>query len=200
MSQERGKARREQILDAAFHAFAELGYRDTAVDEIARQSSTSKGGVYFHFPNKEAIFRELMRTTSDRLVAKVEAAVAAETDPIDRADVAIRTVLETFAGHRTMARLLLVDGIAAGRGFQAEIDRLHERFAALITGYLDNAVAEGVIPAIDTVVAGQAWFGSLDELVRRWLTAEKPGPLTDAYPTLRLLLLRGVGVAEERLR
>ena len=42
---ERSRARREQILDAAFHTFSRRGYRDTAVDEIAAAAETSKGGV-----------------------------------------------------------------------------------------------------------------------------------------------------------
>src|SRR5436190_8379473 len=96
---ERSRARREQILDAAFHTFTRRGYRDTAVDEIASAAETSKGGVYFHFPTKESIFRELMRTTADRLGDKVERAVAQEVDPIAKADAALRAVLLTFAGH-----------------------------------------------------------------------------------------------------
>lgn len=196
---ERSRTRRERILDAAFHTFARRGYRDTAMDEIAAAAETSKGGVYFHFPTKEAIFRELMRTTADKLVAKVERAVAAETDPIARAEAALRTVLGTFAGHRTMARLLFVDAIGAGRAFHAETDALHERFARLIAGYLDDAIAKGAIPPIDTRVTSVAWFGALNEIVARWVMAEPPGHLEDAYPTLRAVLLRSVGVPEARI-
>jgi TetR/AcrR family transcriptional regulator, fatty acid metabolism regulator protein len=197
--QSRSRRRRERILDAAFHVFTHRGYRDTPVEEIARQADTSKGGVYFHFPSKESIFLELMRSTGERLVAKVEAAVATEEEPVARADAAIRTVLATFAGHRTMARLLLVDAAGAGRIFHGEIDRLHERFARLIAGYLDDAVDRGVIPPLDTRVAGEAWFGAIHEVVLRWLVAEHPPRLEEAYPTLRALLLRSVGVPEERI-
>ena len=87
---EQSRSRRERILDAAFHAFATRGYRDTAVDDIAGAAETSKGGIYFHFPTKEAIFRELMETTADKLVARVEKAVALETEPVARAEAAIR--------------------------------------------------------------------------------------------------------------
>src|SRR6476646_10509788 len=90
---EQSRSRRERILDAAFHAFATRGYRDTAVDDIAGAAETSKGGIYFHFPNKESIFRELMETTADKLVARVERAVALETEPVARAEAAIHTVL-----------------------------------------------------------------------------------------------------------
>ncbi len=196
---ERSRARREQILDAAFHTFSRRGYRDTAVDEIAAAAETSKGGVYFHFPTKEAIFRELVKTTADRLAIKVERAVAEQTDPIDRADAALRTVLLTFAGHRTMARLLFVDAMGAGRVFNAETNALHDRFAGMIAGYLDEAVASGAIPPIDTALTGVAWFGALNEVVARWLLVDDPAPLETVYPTLRALLLRSVGVDEARI-
>ena len=124
---EQSRGRRERILDAAFHAFSIRGYRDTAVDDIAGAAETSKGGVYFHFPTKEAIFRELMSTTADKLVAKVERAVAREVEPVARAEAALRIVLETFAGHRTMARLLFLDTVGAGRVFQQETNALHDR-------------------------------------------------------------------------
>lgn len=196
---EKSRTRREQILDAAFHAFTQRGYRDTAMDEIAAEANTSKGGVYFHFPTKEAIFRELMRSTADRLAAKVERAVAAETDPIARAEAALRTVLHTFGGHRTMARLLFLDSLGAGRTFLVETAALHSRFAAMIRAYLADAVAAGAIPPIDVEVTSQAWFGALNEVVARWLLDERPGRLDDAYPALRSVLLRSVGVPESRI-
>ena len=152
---ERSRTRRERILDAAFHTFSRRGYRDTVMDEIAAAAETSKGGVYFHFPTKEALFRELVRTTADRLAAKVERAVAAETEPIARADAALRTVLSTFAGHRTMARLLFVDALGAGRAFNAETNELHERFAGMIAGYLDEAVASGAMSRIPSSQAAR---------------------------------------------
>jgi len=196
---ERSRARREQILDAAFHTFSRRGYRDTAVDEIAAAADTSKGGVYFHFPTKEAIFRELVRTTADRLAAKVERAVAEQTEPIARADAALRTVLATFAGHRTMARLLFVDALGAGRVFSAEANALHDRFAGMIAGYLDEAVAAGAIPPLDTTLTGVVWFGALNEVVARWLLVDDPAPLDSVYPALRALLLRSVGVDEAHI-
>lgn len=197
--QERGVRRRERILDAAFHVFSRRGYRAAGVDEVGRQAETSKGGVYFHFPTKEALFLELLRTTADRLVDKVEREVAEVPDPIDRADVALRTVLGTFAGHRTMARLFLIDAVGAGSTFQSELQRMHERFITIIAGHLDDAVAADIIDPIDTRLAGTAWFGALNEVVMRWLMDDDPGRLEDAYPTLRAILLRSVGIDGERL-
>ncbi len=195
---DQGRASREAILDGAFETFTRSGYRDTAIDDIAAAADISKGGIYFHFPNKELIFRELMRTTADKLVGKVEEAVEGEPDPICRAEAALRTVLEVFAGHRTMARLFFEAG-GAGRGFQTELNALHQRFARLIQSYLDQAVTDGTIPPLDTRITSVAWFGALDEVVAQWLEADRPGRLEDAYPTLRAILLRSAGVSESRI-
>jgi TetR/AcrR family transcriptional regulator, fatty acid metabolism regulator protein len=196
---EQSRSRRERILDAAFHAFSTRGYRDTAVDDIAGAAETSKGGIYFHFPTKEAIFRELMDTTADKLVGRVERAVALQTEPVARAEAAIHTVLTTFAGHRTMARLLFLDTMGAGRVFQAETNALHARFAALVQGYLDDAVTAGAVPPLDTRLTAIAWFGAINEVVARWLLADDPARLEDAYPGLRAALLRSAGVPEARI-
>jgi len=199
MKQERSARRRERILDAAFSVFSQRGYRQAGVDEVGRQAETSKGGVYFHFPTKEALFLELLRTTAERLDGKVERTIAPYDDPIERADVALRTVLGVFAGHRTMARLFLIDAVGAGPEFQAELQRMHARFAAIISRQLDEAVEAGTIEPIDTEIAGMAWFGALNEVVMRWLMSDDPERLEDTYPTLRSILLRSVGIPEERI-
>ena len=196
---ERTRKRRERILDAAFHVFSRTGYREAAVDDIAREADTSKGGIYFHFPTKESIFVELLDSTADRLIAKVVRVVDTETEPVARASAAIAATLGIFSGHRSMARLLLIDGLGSGAMFRVETLRLHDRFTSLIASYLDGAVADGAIPPLDTLVAGAIWFGAIHELVVRWLVSDHPAPLEDAFPTLRMLLLRSVGVTETRI-
>ena len=108
-------------------------------------------------------------------------------------------MLTTFAGHRTMARLLFLDTMGAGRVFQSETNALHARFAVLIQGYLDEAVASGAIPPTDTRITSIAWFGAINEVVARWLLADKAASLEEAYPALRATLLRSAGVPEARI-
>lgn len=190
--QERSLTRRRRVLDAALEIFARDGYGETAVDEIARASDTSKGGIYFHFPSKQALFLCLLDEAGKLLLDRVERAMAAEADPIARGEAALREVLHTFGGHRSLARLLLVEARGAGRDFHAKLSEFHAQFAGLITRCLDDAVAQGALPPHDTELAGVAWFGAVDEVVTRWVLTGKPQRLEDAYPALRSLLLHGV--------
>ena len=192
MEQVRSQQRHERILDAAARVFASKGYHGTLVDEIASEADTSKGGVYFHFPTKQAIFLALLDRLADTLRERVEAAVAGEPDPIGRAEAALRVVLDTFASHRRLTRLFMVEALGAGPEFNARMMHIRAAFADLIRVHLDEAVATAAIPAIDTRVAATAWFGAVNEVVTHWALAERPGDLHAAYPTIRAMLLRAI--------
>jgi TetR/AcrR family fatty acid metabolism transcriptional regulator len=199
VEQDRRRRRHARILEAASRVFSEKGYHETAMDDIALASHTSKGGLYFHFPNKQTLFLALLDQLTGQLRARVEAAIAAEDDPIRKAEAALRVVLHTFATHRTLARLFLVETAAAGRAFHERLAAIRAAFAALIRVHLDAAVAAGVIPPQDTALAAQVWFGALEAVVTRWLLEEPPSSLEDCYPALRTLLLRSVGVPPARI-
>ena len=64
---ERTKRARAQILDAALKLFAHRGYGATTVREIAEAAGLSHGNVYYHFPEKEVIFRALLQRYMDAL-------------------------------------------------------------------------------------------------------------------------------------
>src|SRR5207248_3078430 len=66
--------RPQQILDAALAVFDEEGLDRARLDDIARRAGIAKGTIYLYFPNKEALFREVLRQTigSGRLERGIE--------------------------------------------------------------------------------------------------------------------------------
>ena len=196
MSQVRALDRQRRILEAALAVFTKRGYRETSVDEIADEASTSKGGLYFHFPGKQALFRALLDVSAARLLEKVDSAIAAESDPVARADAALLTVLRAFSGHRALARLFMIEALGAGPEFQERLLQIHEEFIALIQHHLQAAVTAGAIEPADTAIASRAWFGALNEVILFWLVRNQPEQLEDAYDALRPLLMRSVGVKQ----
>jgi AcrR family transcriptional regulator len=195
--QSRSEVRRERILESALDVFARRGYRDAAMDEIASESETSKGGLYFHFPNKQTIFVALLDRMAALLMTRAEVAIAAETDPVRRIDVALEVVLSTFGSHRRLSRLFLIDAVGAGRELNDKMLDVHREFAAMIARHLDEAVRQGAIPPLDVQIAAKAWFGAINEVVLTWVLEDDGPPLDDALPTLRALLRRSVGAPAE---
>lgn len=190
----KGERRREQILEAALDVFTRRGYGDAAMDEIATESATSKGGLYFHFASKQALFGALLDRAADLLMSRLEAAVAAETDPLRRADAAIARALHVFGSHRGLARLFLID--AHTREFAPRLLAIRARFADRIARDLDEGVRQRLIPPCDTRLAGRIWFGAVNEVVVQWLVTPGAPPLESHYAELRAILRRGLGAPD----
>ena len=69
---------RDRILEAAAKVFASKGYHDTKVDDIVKDSQTSKGAFYFYFPSKQDIFLALVDTFADLLESRLRDRLSAE--------------------------------------------------------------------------------------------------------------------------
>jgi len=196
---ERRESTRRKILDAAVRVFAEKGYHEAAVDDIVRASSTSKGAVYFHFPNKQGVFLALVEYLSGQVIDRMELAIDAEKGGINRVDSALRTALQFFGSHRSLARILVVEVLGLGNSFHPRLLSLRVRFTELIKKHLDRAVADGSIPIQDTELAARVWLGALNELAVRWLYAESEESLEAQLPALSALLLRSIGYEQSAL-
>ncbi|OYD60075.1 UNVERIFIED_ORG: TetR family transcriptional regulator [Burkholderia sp. CF145] len=69
---ERHALTRQRVLDGAKSVFVRLGYGGASIESIAAEAGYSRGAVYFSFPNKEALFIELLRLHTERKTAELE--------------------------------------------------------------------------------------------------------------------------------
>ena len=185
------KATRERILEAAEEVFAAKGYHEALVDDIAEETSLSKGGVYFHFPSKERLFFAVMDRLADRLVERAERAAANGEKPLERAEAALEAVLGALGRRRRLARLLMVQGYSMGNAFERKRVELFGRFAGVIKKHLDAAVEAGEIGRVDTEVAAHIWLGATNEVVIRWLYGGRTSP-AESLPLLKDVLVGGL--------
>lgn len=184
------EATRDRILEAAEQVFADKGYHDALVDEVASATALSKGGIYFHFPSKEDLFFAVVDRLADRLIAKVERESSTQSTAIGRAEAALVAVFSALGKRRRLAKLLMVQGYSMGNAFGRKRVELFGKFASLIRMRLDDAVRAGEIPPVDTMVVSHIWLGAINELVIRWLYSGEPAPAA-ALPILRAVLVEG---------
>jgi AcrR family transcriptional regulator len=67
--------RPEQIINAALQVFGERGLANARLQDIAARAGVSKGTIYLYFPNKEELFREMIRRTAVAALERAEKAV-----------------------------------------------------------------------------------------------------------------------------
>src|SRR5574340_490300 len=69
--------RPRQIIEAALQEFGDRGLAAARLEDIARRAGVSKGTIYLYFPNKEALFREMIRQVIGETLAQAQARIGA---------------------------------------------------------------------------------------------------------------------------
>jgi AcrR family transcriptional regulator len=149
--------RPKQIIDAALEVFAERGLSAARLDDIAKIAGLSKGTIYLYFPNKEELFREVVRTTVIEYIARAELIFETERDALS----ALRVWMEEYwkrlrspvfpAMHRIFtSELQSFPDLAA---FYAT--EVVERSQRLVCGMVQRAIDDGVFRRTDPLVASR---------------------------------------------
>jgi AcrR family transcriptional regulator len=72
---------RARLLDAAMRQMASAGYQGATLDRIAAEAGCTKGALYWHFPNKHALFLALVEQSIAGNIAGLDALVQVNQDP-----------------------------------------------------------------------------------------------------------------------
>lgn len=110
--QRRKEDRPAEITEAALATFAEKGYAQTRVSDVAKRAGVSKGLMYLYFKTKEELFKAVIRSfVSPRFEALIES-----MDQAESAEAFLRGPFLSFAQMlpRSPARILIRLMIAEG--------------------------------------------------------------------------------------
>lgn len=121
-NRERTEATRALLIDAARTLFVQKGYADTGTPEIVAAAGVTRGALYHHFADKQALLRAVVERESRSVADEIDRAAPADLAPVD-ALVAGGEAFVSAMAKPGRTRLLLLDGPAVlGRGEMDAID------------------------------------------------------------------------------
>jgi AcrR family transcriptional regulator len=143
---ERSAEMRVRLVTAARRLFVAQGYAATSTPTIVEEAGVTRGALYHHFPDKQAIFNAVVEAESAAVAEAIEAADAPTMTALERLLAGAEAYIRAMqAEGRT--RLLLVDGPAVlGREAMRQIEGRHGD-ASLKIG-LEAAMAEGALRSL----------------------------------------------------
>lgn len=121
----RTQATRAALVEAARTLFIEQGYAETGTPQIVERAGVTRGALYHHFADKQALFRAVVEAESEAVAGEITASTPEELPALD----ALIRGGEAFMAAMSQpgrTRLLLLDGPAVlGRTRMDEIDAHH---------------------------------------------------------------------------
>lgn len=148
-----------QILDAAFHEFGERGLAGARLDDIAKRAQVAKGTIYLYFPNKEALFREMVHATIVSALVAEEASLAGLAS--ETAEAQLRRLGQgwwTFLRTERVQALQRLVALELGQFpdlMQFYADEVIARGRRLVSGIIARGVERGEFREVDPQIAAR---------------------------------------------
>ena len=148
----RKEARHQEIVDAGLTVFGERGFAAARLEDVAARAGVSKGTLYLYFPNKEELFKAVVREAILPNLEMAERLLAGSQGP---SFAVLETLLTLFAARvlKTRAGAIPKLIIAEAGNFPDLARFYHEevirRAFALLAAVLERGVARGEFRPVD---------------------------------------------------
>jgi AcrR family transcriptional regulator len=185
---------RERIITALVDTVAERGYNATTVADITKAASVSRRTFYEHFADKEACFLAAYEMVSDHIRASMRAAAESFEDWPQQVRAALATMLRFLSGEPDLARLCMIEPIAAGGEIAARHRASMQGFVEILKAGRPEGGRSLPEATEETLVGG------IISLIVRELSAGRAAELEGLLPDLVELSLAPYVGAEEAER
>ena len=163
-AQARGKQSRREIVSVAIDCFSRHGYQGTSIDRIARAAGMTKGALYYHFEDKEAL---LFGALDDRIGGFERVVVERVThvkDPIAAlhavADICVEQA--TRSNHRRFMLTLIVEALDTYPALSERFRQMMTRFRAFLANTVRIGQKKGIFKkSADPDLGAQLFVSSL---------------------------------------
>jgi AcrR family transcriptional regulator len=101
-----GEETRAKILDAAEQIFAERGYASTSTREIGRLAGMDKYAIYYHFKNKESLYRAVIERSFSKMTAFIDGIFPQDVVSLEELERVFEKILEYMARNSAIMKIM----------------------------------------------------------------------------------------------
>lgn len=185
--------RRQRILDAAARALAEVGYSEAKLSDIAQEAGTHAGSLYYYFPSREDLVKEVLVTSLDRISEFSDSLETVQLMPLDRVLAFMRLLVEqTLSPDDHYFRAYLRNGNQVPESIHGVLQTRRHRMRHTLARLIEEAQAAGQIAtAADATIAAHYLIGATN-WVNIWYEPSGPHGIDKIVADFVELALNGL--------
>jgi TetR/AcrR family transcriptional regulator, fatty acid metabolism regulator protein len=184
----------QKILQAAIKVFAEKGFFNSRVSEIAKEANVADGTIYLYFKNKDDILISLFEEEFGKIVEDMRKVLAAEKDPLQKIRKFAIAHLSIVSKQQGLAEVLGVEVRQSTKFMKEYVNKTFIEYLNLIRCIIVEGQEQGVIRKdLNPGIVKRAFFGALDEMARYWiLSTRKKHQIGEAAIQISDIFIRGM--------
>lgn len=186
--------KRDAILRAATQVFAQRGFFNAQVADVAKAAGVAAGTVYLYFRSKDDLLVSLFERTMKDAIAEGRAALVGAVDPRERLSRIARLHLERLGRDRDLAVVFQVELRQSTKFMERFSSSYLREYLGIIREAVEAGQANGLFRRdVSATAAAKILFGALDEMATNWMLSRRTYRLEDEAATVIDLFLNGVG-------
>ena len=186
--------RREDILAAASQVFAEKGFHDAQVSQIATRAEVSLASVYQHFPSKESMFEAVVAGVASAMDSAIRQRVEAVAEPSGRLLAVGDAMFACFEQNQDLLQIYVrathVRPWRASGDLGGRTQEISHDFTAWVVSLARDAERAGALRGLDPEVFASALVGAVVTIAMRAVESDDARALVQIAPRLRALFAR----------
>jgi len=168
--------KRDRILDAAVSVFADRGFFQSRVSDIADAAGVAGGTIYLYFKSKDDVLISLFEDRMEKIIQRVRSRLEEYDSSQARLRVFIEQHLSMVANHPELAEVLIVE-LRQSSKFMREYRPI--KFAEYLD-LIESIVRDGIDTeefrsGLSPRLAKRLIFGALEEVSATWLGFRREG-------------------------
>jgi TetR/AcrR family fatty acid metabolism transcriptional regulator len=184
-----------QILHAAVQVFAEQGFFQSTVAQVAKRAGVADGTIYLYFRNKDDILMQFYKYKTRQVFDKFRAAVDGAEVAEEKLRNLVRTHLEEFQKDINMAIVYQAETHQHRRLRQDVIKQMSKWYRDIITEVVELGQQEGTMRRnLYMGLVMRLITGAVDEVINAWIHAGGSYDLVSMADPLVDLFVSGIGV------
>jgi TetR/AcrR family fatty acid metabolism transcriptional regulator len=185
--------KREAIMRAATKVFAQSGYFNSKVADVAREAGVADGTVYLYFKSKEEILRSIFERNTSDAVREGREELARISDPREKLRRIARQHLERLGADRDLAIVFQVELRGTTKFMQEFSAAGLAEYLGLIREVFEEGQAAGVFRrTLKAKLVAKVLFGALDEMATNWILSKRRYKLAPMADEVLDIFLGGV--------
>src|SRR3982074_3204572 len=185
--------KRSAILRAAIRVFANNGYFNSKVADIARAAGVADGTVYLYFKSKEEILHSIFDRSMEEAIADGRKRLEGVSDPREKLRRIAALHLERLGADRDLAVVFQVELRGSTKFMQEFSAAGFAEYLDLLRKIFEEGQRAGVFRKdLNAKVVSKILFGALDEMATNWIISKRSYKLAPMAEIVMDVFLSGV--------
>ena len=194
------KDTRSRIIKAATKLFAEKGYQQTTIAEIAKMVGLAEGSIYEHFRGKEEILLTIPNVWVTRSIEELELQLLGLNGAINKLRKFLWWYIHYIESEPMTAKVVFLFLKTNPNFTQTEAYANVKTFYSFLIKIFEEGRESGeFMPDLNPFIARATFLGTIEHLVIRWLLKDRTYSLFDNLEHTWKVLVDGIRKREDQI-